>query len=115
MLADGAAAVRPATEQEEQLKRKEKMVRERMQSQVCPMSLLRVLQHCCVCCSAVAFVARQGAWDVVILQLCGSPSQTRSPAHAYMRVCVVRTHTHARTHTHEHNFFPVHVRPRALV
>ena len=33
-LADGAAAVRPATEAEEEIKRKEKLVRERMNKQV---------------------------------------------------------------------------------
>jgi hypothetical protein len=33
MLADGAAAVRPATEAEEQIKRKEKLVRDKMQMQ----------------------------------------------------------------------------------
>ena len=37
MLADGAAAVRPATEAEEAIKRKEKLVLEKMNSQVvCP-------------------------------------------------------------------------------
>lgn len=33
-LADGVAAVRPATEAEEEIKRKEKLVRERMNTQV---------------------------------------------------------------------------------